>query len=178
MLLSEDIVVRRARTEDIDVLTDLAIRTFRDTYEADNDSATIEDYLRSSLSTTSVRNELNKSGNIFLIAFHRDDNVAMGYAKLCTTSEDPSLDGQSTVEIERIYADTRVIGRGIGAALMQACLIAAEDLECKTIWLGVWERNKRAILFYERWEFRAVGTRQFTLGSEQQDDLVMVRHLK
>ena len=44
MLLSEDIVVRRARTEDIDVLTDLAIRTFRDTYEAHNDSATIREY--------------------------------------------------------------------------------------------------------------------------------------
>ncbi len=123
MHLSEDIVVRRARTEDTHVLTDLAIRTFRDTYEAENDPATIEDYLRSSLSTTSVRNELNNAGNIFLIAFHRDDNVAMGYAKLCSTSQDPSLDGQSTVEIERIYADKRVIGRGIGAALMQAWIV-------------------------------------------------------
>jgi hypothetical protein len=37
MLMSEDIIVRRARTEDIHRLTDLANRTFRDTYEADND---------------------------------------------------------------------------------------------------------------------------------------------
>ena len=175
--MTEDTVVRRARAEDIHALSDLAIRTFRDTYADDNDPKTIEDYLRSSLNTTSLRNELNEAGNVFLIAFRRSDNVAIGYAKLRTTSEDPSVESQRAVEIERIYADKRVIGHGVGAALMGACLKTAGELECEAIWLGVWKRNQHAVLFYERWEFRTVGSRQFALGNELQDDLVMVRQL-
>jgi ribosomal protein S18 acetylase RimI-like enzyme len=60
---------------------------------------------------------------------------------------------------------------------MHACLTEAEYLGCQAIWLGVWERNERAIRFYERWEFEIVGARQFTLGSDLQNDLVMVRKL-
>jgi ribosomal protein S18 acetylase RimI-like enzyme len=174
--MSQDIMVRRAQTEDIHGLSDLATRAFRDTYSAYNDPAIIEDYVRSSLTVPSMRNEFDEAGNVFLIAFRGGDGVAIGYAKLCTTSEDPSIGGQSTVEIERIYADKQVIGRGVGAALMRASLDTANEFGCETIWLGVWERNKRAILFYERWEFRTVGARQFALGAELQNDLVMARH--
>jgi len=61
--------------------------------------------------------------------------------------------------------------------IFSACLNVAIELGCETIWFGVWERNKRAILFYERWEFETVGARQFALGPELQNDLVMARHL-
>jgi ribosomal protein S18 acetylase RimI-like enzyme len=173
----EDIIVRHAKVEDIHGLADLAARSFRDTFEVDNDARNIEDYLQSSLTTTSVRDELDIESNVFLIAFRNGDEVPVGYAKLCTTSDDPSINGQNTVEIERIYADKQVIGRGVGAALMRACLNEAAELGCEAIWLGVWERNERAIRFYERWEFRIVGARQFALGTDLQNDLLMTRQL-
>ena len=175
--MTEDIIVRRARVEDIHGLADLAARSFRDALEADNDAKNIEDYVSSSLTVERVRNEFDDAGNIFLIACRSGHAAPVGYAKLCTTSEDPSIDDQNTVEIERIYADNFEIGRGVGAALMRACLSIAEDLGCQTIWLGVWERNERAIRFYERWGFTTVGVRQFALGSELQNDKVMARQL-
>jgi ribosomal protein S18 acetylase RimI-like enzyme len=173
----KDIVVRPAIVEDMHGLADLAAQSFRDTFAADNDAKYIEDYLQSSLTTTTVLDEFDKASNVFFIAFRNGDEVPVGYAKLCTTSDDPSINGRNTVEIERIYADKRVIGRGVGAALMRACLNAAQERGCETIWLGVWERNKRAILFYERWEFKTVGARQFALGPELQTDLLMARQL-
>jgi GNAT superfamily N-acetyltransferase len=124
-----------------------------------------------------VRNEIDDEGNVFLVAFRNGDEVPVGYAKLCTASEVPGISGRNTIEIERIYADRHVIGFGVGAALMRACLNLAEQLHCDTIWLGVWERNDRAILFYERWEFKTVGARQFALGSDLQNDLLMARQL-
>ena len=174
----ENIVVRRAEAEDIDGLADFAARSFRDTFEADNDVRNIDDYLRSSLTATSLRDGFNDASNLFLIAVQEGEDVPVGYATLCTKSHDPSINGQNTIEIERIYADKRVIGCGVGAALMRACLNVAEDLGCEAIWLGVWEKNERAIRFYERWKFTPVGVRQFALGSELQDDLVMSRKLK
>jgi ribosomal protein S18 acetylase RimI-like enzyme len=173
----EGIIVRRAMLEDLHDLADLAARSFRDTFEPDNDAKSIEDYLRSSLTVESTRNEFDNADNIFLVACRGGHTAPVGYAKLCTTTEDSCINDQNTIEIERIYADKRQIGRGVGAALMRACMGVAEELKCEKIWLGVWERNERAILFYERWGFTTVGVRQFTLGSELQDDLVMARQL-
>lgn len=175
--MTEDIIVRRALVEDILRLADLATRSFRDTFEADNNAKDIEDYVSSSLTVERIRSEFDDTGNIFLIACRGGHAVPIGYAKLCTKSEDPSITDQDTVEIERIYADQAEIGRGVGAALMRACLDIAEDLKCRTIWLGVWERNERAIRFYERWGFATVGARRFALGSELQNDQVMARRL-
>ncbi len=175
--MTEDIIVRRARVEDINALADLAARSFRDAFAADNDAKNIEDYVSSSLTVESIHEEFDDAGNIFLIACRGGYAAPVGYAKLCTTSEDPSIDDQNTVEIERIYADQAEIGRGVGAALMRTCLDMAEDLKCQTIWLGVWQQNERAIRFYERWGFATVGVRQFALGSDLQKDKVMARRL-
>ena len=42
-----------------------------------------------------------------------------------------------------------------------------------SVWLGVWEHNRRARAFYERWGFRPVGAETFRLGSDDQLDLLM-----
>lgn len=175
--MRENVAVRHARADDINRLAGLAARSFRDTFAEDNDPANIDDYLRSSLTTESVSGEFGDVHNIFLVAFIGNNDSPAGYAKLRTASQDPNVIDQSAVEIERIYADKPLIGRGVGAALMHACLMEAENLGCQAIWLGVWERNEHAIRFYERWKFEIVGTRQFTLGSDLQNDLVMVRTL-
>jgi ribosomal protein S18 acetylase RimI-like enzyme len=81
--------------------------------------------------------------------------------------------GPDPVELERIYVDKSAIGRGVGAALMEACLDAARRGGHRTLWLGVWERNPNAIGFYERLGFRQVGTHGFRFGSKLQTDLLM-----
>jgi ribosomal protein S18 acetylase RimI-like enzyme len=73
----------------------------------------------------------------------------------------------------RIYADREWHGRGVAAALMRACVAQARDWRCDVVWLGVWEDNPRAIAFYEKTGFRAVGRQTFLLGSDVQHDLVM-----
>jgi diamine N-acetyltransferase len=45
------------------------------------------------------------------------------------------------------------------------------------VWLGVWERNARAIRFYEQWDFHPAGKQPFLLGADLQTDLVMVRRI-
>jgi ribosomal protein S18 acetylase RimI-like enzyme len=43
------------------------------------------------------------------------------------------------------------------------------------LWLGVWERNPRAISFYKKWGFVEEGDHTFALGGDPQRDIVMVR---
>ena len=79
------------------------------------------------------------------------------------------------VEISRFYVDRRHHGRGIAQALMAEAYQAAGELGGKTIWLGVWERNPRAIAFYAKSGFVDVGSHPFLVGSDLQTDRVMVR---
>lgn len=175
--MAKQISIRQATAEDIATLADFAARAFRDTFAADNRPADMHDYVRDAFSSDRVRAEFDDPGNIFLIAYLEGDDLPAGYAKLSTATRHPDLRIRNAVEIERLYAAKNAIGHGVGAGLMRACLDEADALGSQAIWLGVWEQNERAIRFYQRWAFETIGSRQFTLGSDIQNDLVMSRTL-
>ena len=60
---------------------------------------------------------------------------------------------------------------------MQRCLDEAAARGRRTVWLGVWEHNARAIAFYRRWGFTDVGSQPFQLGADLQTDRVMSRRV-
>ena len=167
--------IRTATPSDAEPLAALAERTFRDTFAEDNSTDDIEAYVRDSFSIARVRAELADDANTFLLAFMDGEEQPDGYAKLRTGTTDPSVTGSDPVELQRLYVDRRAIGQGVGATLMQASLDAARSAGHRTIWLGVWERNARAISFYERWQFETVGDHEFQLGSDHQTDMIMAR---
>jgi ribosomal protein S18 acetylase RimI-like enzyme len=109
----------------------------------------------------------------FLIA--EADGVAAGYAKLHAGEPAEGIEGDKPIELVRLYASRQFLGRGVGQALMRACLDQARRAGYETIWLGVWERNARAQAFYRKWDFRAVGEHMFQLGSDLQRDILMER---
>jgi diamine N-acetyltransferase len=57
---------------------------------------------------------------------------------------------------------------------MARVLEVARERECTVVWLGVWERNARAIAFYEKHGFIVIGEQPFMLGLDEQRDLVML----
>lgn len=54
---------------------------------------------------------------------------------------------------------------------MSALLAAASADGADVAWLGVWERNPRAIAFYAKVGFLEVGEHTFVLGRDRQRDL-------
>jgi ribosomal protein S18 acetylase RimI-like enzyme len=60
---------------------------------------------------------------------------------------------------------------------MMEVAAAARRRGARTLYLGVWERNVRALAFYEREGFRPVGLRPFRLGNKVDTDLLLVRPL-
>jgi ribosomal protein S18 acetylase RimI-like enzyme len=57
---------------------------------------------------------------------------------------------------------------------MDAAREAAREMNGRTIWLGVWEHNPRAIAFYAKVGFSDVGAADFFVGSDRQTDRVMM----
>jgi ribosomal protein S18 acetylase RimI-like enzyme len=69
-------------------------------------------------------------------------------------------------------------GRGVAQALMDAVLDGARARGGRTLWLGVWERNPRAVAFYQRYGFHRVGEHTFRLGDDEQTDWLLARALE
>jgi ribosomal protein S18 acetylase RimI-like enzyme len=51
---------------------------------------------------------------------------------------------------------------------------AARELGGRHLWLGVWERNPRAIAFYAKSGFVDIGSHDFFVGADRQTDQVFV----
>ena len=49
----------------------------------------------------------------------------------------------------------------------------AARMGSRRLLLGVYEKNDRAIAFYERFGFARVGTRRFRVGRTDYDDLIL-----
>ena len=81
------------------------------------------------------------------------------------------------MELKRLYVTRSWHGKGVAQALMDAALDAARARGAKTLWLGVWERNERAVAFYGKYGFARVGEHTFVLGSDAQTDWLLARPL-
>ena len=167
------ITLRPADLDDANLLAELAARTFAEAFAADNTSEDMASYLASEFSVEQVTAQLTDPASTFLIA--EVDGVAAGYARLHAGKRAEGIEGARPIELVRLYALREWHGRGIGEALMRECINEARDAGYETIWLGVWEKNARALAFYRKWDFRAVGEHLFQLGSDAQNDILMER---
>lgn len=163
--------IRYGTTDDAKMLSELGARTFYDTFAKDNTPENIASYIKESFSQEIQSNELSEPKNIFLIA--ESEGISIGYAKLIMNSKDESIRGTRPLEIKRIYVSQEYLGQGMGKELMKATISEARQRGCDCVWLGVWERNQRAIDFYKKWGFREVGTHIFSVGEDPQNDFVM-----
>ncbi len=163
--------IRYGTTDDAEMLSELGARTFFDTFAKDNTPENMAVHLKKSFAPEIQLAELSDPDNIFLIV--EDDGKPVGYAQLTLVSQEEFLTGTNPLEIRRIYASQEYLGKGVGKELMQAAIREAKQRGCDSVWLGVWEKNPRAIEFYKKWGFKEVGTHIFSVGDDPQRDFVM-----
>lgn len=101
----------------------------------------------------------------------------VGYAILSAPDFARDLVHPGDMELKRIYAFSRFHGLRVGQQLLEAAFAAARSSKATRLLLGVHRDNQRALAFYARNGFVSVGTRQFRLGENVFDDLVLARLL-
>lgn len=166
--------IRRAVPADAAPLADLAARTFRDTFEADNKPEDMTEHVAKSYSPAQQLAEITSPDVTTLLA---TSGGPVAFAQLRPGKAPTCVTSSQTVELWRFYVDKAWHGRGIAKQLMQAVLEEAAAAGATTLWLGVWERNPRAIAFYRKFGFEDVGAHEFHLGADVQTDRIMVRNL-
>src|SRR5436190_13172099 len=170
--MTSALVIRRAGTADAPLLTELGERTFRETFAVDNTPEDMAAYLGNSFGEEIQRAELASPAVVAFLA--ERDGKPLGYALLREGRESAELvHGERPVELQRLYVEREAKGQGVAQALMERVEEEALARGGDVVWLGVWERNPRAIAFYGKCGFTDVGTHTFLLGSDLQTDRVM-----
>ena len=132
-------------------------------------------YMNEAFSVATMASELADAKTVYLIAEMGDE--AAGYAKIKLDARETGVSGERLLELCRLYALDRFIGKGVGKNLMLEIFKIAEETERDTVWLGVWEYNYRAQEFYRKFGFEKCGEHVFQLGSDPQIDWILEKQL-
>ena len=169
------ITIRFATKQDAKLIADMSRQTFYDTFASQNTKEDMDKFMNEQFTREALMEEVGTENNIFLLAY--DEEKPVGYARIRENNNPPSLGTSNAIEIARIYAATHAIGKGIGKMLMQKCIEIAKAGNREVVWLGVWEKNNRAIDFYIKWGFEKFADHDFVLGNDVQKDWLMKRTL-
>ena len=157
--------------QELEALREISIRTFTDTFSEHNTAEDMQKYVHENLSTEKLQTELVTSGSAFYLI--KSGNELAGYMKLNTGTAQTVAGKPGTMEIERIYVLRKFHGLQLGKSLLHHALDLAGKAGYATVWLGVWEHNRKAIAFYDRNGFIKTGSHDFVLGNDVQTDYIM-----
>jgi len=156
-------------------LQSISRQIFFEAFADTTSEANMKAYLDSSFSYDKLMAELENANSQFYFALFEGNVV--GYLKLNTGDAQTEQELAEALEIERIYVLAAFHGQKVGKALLNKAFEVAAELQCKTIWLGVWENNQRALRFYTKAGFEVFNSHIFRLGNDEQTDLMMKKQL-
>lgn len=171
MMIKYDIIISPINPHEIDLLREISIQTFTETFSEHNTENDMKKYIADCLNPEKLTEEFQTIGSIFYFGFI--EKRIIGYLKLNTGKAQTEQHTPNGLEIERIYVLKEFHGKQIGKMLFEKAKSIAIEKKHQTIWLGVWEKNDRAIAFYTKQGFTKFDQHIFKLGSDEQTDILM-----
>ena len=165
------IEIKRIASNDVVALQNISSQTFIETFAAVNTPENMTSYLTEEFSLEKLSSELINPNIEYYFA--RIGEVVIGYLKLNFGRAQKELQNENSLEIERIYVSKEYLGKQVGQLLLGKAIAIANDKKLDFVWLGVWEKNQRAIRFYEKNGFVVFDEHLFILGDDKQTDLLM-----
>ncbi len=162
---------KKCSVSDLDQLVQISKATFIDAFEADNSPDDFKVYIDFAFNKSKLTEELENPCTSFYFVYA--DNDLVGYFKLNENDAQSDLKGVDSLELERIYVVPEFQGKGIGNNMLQQVKKLASQSIKTFLWLGVWERNKAAIKFYETNGFSKFGKHPYYIGKDKQMDWLM-----
>jgi len=169
-----NIQIVRATLDDITELAKLCSETFYESYYKQNTPENMQVYINTHFGSESIAAELKNEETTLFIAY--DDQKMIGYVKLEIINSTYMPEGKGC-EISRYYVVKEFQQLKVGSKLMNISEKFAFENRCNYIWLGVWQKNERAIEIYKHRGFVISGTTTFTLGEDAQHDFIMIKNI-
>lgn len=145
--------------------------TFEETFSTFNTAENMLSYLENEFSTEKLTEELLEPNSEFFIVSVNEKVI--GYLKVNIGAAQTEFNAANSLEIQRIYVLKTYHGKKVGQLLYAQAEELAQKKQVDFIWLGVWEKNERAIHFYQKNGFEIIDQHIFKLGTDLQTDYIM-----
>ncbi|KAH7129540.1 acyl-CoA N-acyltransferase [Dactylonectria estremocensis] len=167
--------VRLATLADSTHIAKLGAEVFTVTFGHSVPPDELEAYLKDTYTVPAVTTLLEDPTKRTFVATDNENRV-VGFAIMAYGTRKPCIeDVQSTIELQRVYVDTAVHGKGIGFMLARRIEKEAQEQGYRNIWLSVWEEHNSGHKAYQRWGYNHVGYDVFTVGTVVQRDHIMMK---
>lgn len=170
------IKIKKAKKADIEVLALLGRQTWAESHghyiENKND---VLKYLNENFSVSKTKQDSNNPKKLFYIIY--EDDLPVGYAKLLINASNENVTSKNSGKLERIFILNDFIPLKIGQQLLNFVEDKAKALKLDTIWLTVYIKNKRAIRFYEKNEYKNVGPLNFLVNGKAYENIVFSKKI-
>ncbi len=164
-------IIKKVTLGEVYELRSIAKKTFIETFAGENTKENLNKYIKTNLTIEKLILELTDPDSEFYFAM--DNSKILGYLKLNSGKAQTELLRNKALEIERIYVLKEFHGKKVGQLLFEKALVLAREQRIEFVWLGVWEKNPRAIRFYEKNGFFQFDKHLFQFGDEEQTDIMM-----
>lgn len=166
--------LRRATTDDADVVSSLGARTFTETFAHLYPPEDLETFLAYAYGLERTRNDLADPDKATWL-LEDEDGEAIGYALAgpCELPHDEARPEDG--ELKRIYVLKSHQGGGRGSILLNAALDWLEKDGPRPLWIGVFSENFGAQKLYGRMGFAKVGEYHFKVGETRDLEFILRR---
>ena len=170
-MISDKLRIREVKPSEVIQLQDITRDTFIKAFAHQNKPSDIELYVAEAFAIDQIQSEFDNPNSYHFFA--ENDSEIIGFVKLNLGSSQTEMPFSNSLEIQRIYVIAKYQGLKIGEQLLQFIIDFAKKKKMDSIWLGVWDKNVRAISFYERNGFVAFSKHEFLVGKDLQFDVMM-----
>lgn len=157
------------------MLCRVSYETYDDTFRPYNTPENMKAYLETAFEEGKMEAELLEPNSSFFFLMVGSD--VAGYMKLNTSKAQTEMQDDEAMELERIYVVQAHHGKGLGRALLEKAISIARREHKAYLWLGVWEKNERALAFYKKHGFYRIGEHAFYMGDDCQTDYLLRKDL-
>lgn len=169
--MSNKVTFEKLSPEDLPELKEISRSTFYDAFAWGNNPDDLAAYLNATFSDENLRKELLNPLSEFYFA--ELEGKTVGYFKINLGDAQTDLKEEDGMELERIYVKKKFQNKKIGQKMLLTVMEMAIQRKMKYLWLGVWEKNEKAIQFYLRNDFVLEGEHSFMIGTDLQTDKIM-----
>lgn len=156
---------------DDQLLAAISKETFIDAFAAYNTPENLQTYIAEAYNLQKIQEELANPHTMHFFMMREEEVV--GYMKLNLAPAQADVQDPHSLEIQRIYLKKEYWGHGLGDVMMNRALHIAKEQGLSYVWLGVWDKNDRAIRFYQKKGFVPFSSHVFLLGTDEQTDILM-----
>ena len=169
--------IERAVCNDAQLIADLSSATFIETYRGMCTDDDLVQFINKCFNQQAIEKELQDMNDFYFIAFV--EGVPAGYMRLKEDYDDLiSIKKYKAIALKRIYVLQEYQHANVGTTLMNYALQFAAEKNYQVLWLGVYEENKKAKNFYNKFEFKDTGEKAiFKIGNTAQTDNWLIKFI-